>query len=243
MRPIILPRPEFSPDLPSSPGAPGTILTNRSDIFDFGPISLWVKTAPEEGLWKYFGNYRFARSVQPLTADETGQFDELTRNAWARLLSNKKYDYHAELRVRIWLRKVGMRVTEKLVAVQMDLLRANESLIELNESDIAEALCSWKETLHVVTMRCVGYDHDFLTDVETRWKKWQATASAKPEKYPMQEIFGSSVELNHPAHLLVYSLASSKSFTHFFHFPRLRSPLRLHIPIISPALFRRQARS
>ncbi|KAA1476970.1 hypothetical protein DENSPDRAFT_844103 [Dentipellis sp. KUC8613] len=180
VRPMILPRPEFSPGLPSSPGAPGTILSNRADIFNCVPVSLWVKTAPEDGLWKYFGNYIFARSVQPVTADEACQLDAPTMNAWTQLLSKKKWDCYAELRVRIWLRKIGLGATDKLVARHTDLIRTGESPVDLAESDISEAFHSWEETLHVVTMRCVGYDYDFLTDVETRWVQWQSTASANP---------------------------------------------------------------
>ncbi|KAA1476972.1 hypothetical protein DENSPDRAFT_563815 [Dentipellis sp. KUC8613] len=193
-RPIILPRLEFSPGLPASPGAPGTMLTNRKDILQCGPVSLWIKTVPDEGLWKYFGNYDFARSVQPLTPAEASRFDESVRHcdfftsvcssffcsrqtvsAWAALLSSNAWDFsHAELRVRLWLRKVGAEATEAVVAHHVDLLRTKKSPIVLHESDIAEALRSWKETLHVVTMRCVGYDYDFLADMETRWRKWQA---------------------------------------------------------------------
>ncbi|TFY66219.1 hypothetical protein EVG20_g4870 [Dentipellis fragilis] len=180
MRRLILPRPEFNPGLPSSPGAPGTVLTNRSDILECGPVSLWIQAIPGEGLWKYFGNYDLARSVQPLTAAEARGLDKNTVRVWAESLSSNVWDCHAELRVRIWFRKIGAEATESAIARHIELLRNKKSPIDLNKNDIVEALGSWQETLHVVTIRCVGYDYDFLADVESRWRERHATACSSP---------------------------------------------------------------
>ncbi|KAA1476936.1 hypothetical protein DENSPDRAFT_562463 [Dentipellis sp. KUC8613] len=176
IRYFILPNPEFSPGLPLKPGAPGTMLTNLPDILKCGPISLWMKTAG--GLWKYFGYYTFSRSPNPLTADEARAFDKSTRRTWVKLLTRREYDSHAELRIRIWFRKIGAKVTRDAIARELVLLQKEQSAMELDETDICDALQSWKETLHVIVMHCSGYDYDYLEDVESRWREWQGQAAA-----------------------------------------------------------------
>ncbi|KAA1476969.1 hypothetical protein DENSPDRAFT_874960 [Dentipellis sp. KUC8613] len=111
---------------------------------ELSPIG--VSPVPGEGLWKYFGNYDLARSVQPLTTAEAHGLDKTTVRVWADMLSNKTWDCHAEFRVRIWLRKIGAEVTESEVAHNCGLLRDRKSPIDLNKKDIIEALRSWKET-------------------------------------------------------------------------------------------------
>ncbi|TFY63941.1 hypothetical protein EVG20_g6119 [Dentipellis fragilis] len=177
IRHFIFPKPELSQGLPLNPGAPGIMLTNLPDILRCGPISLWMKT--KGGLWKYFGYYTFSRSPIPLMADEARALDEWTRKAWVNLLTRNEYDSHAELRMRIWFRKIGAEVSKDAIAQQLDLLQKGRSPMNLSKSDISDALQSWQETLHVVMMHCVGYEYNYLADVEDRWREWypQATAS------------------------------------------------------------------
>ncbi|KAA1472412.1 hypothetical protein DENSPDRAFT_838672 [Dentipellis sp. KUC8613] len=172
-RPMIFPRSDNNPNLPTSPGEPGTMLCNRSDVLACGPVALWVKAmGAKENVWRYMGDYELKKSVSPLTAAEARQFPTETVKAWAKTLGARKHDAYAEIRVRIWLRKNDEAITDNAVRRQMGLLKDKNSKIELSQSEIYNALCAGEEMLHVLTLRCVGYDHKFMADVEENWHRF-----------------------------------------------------------------------
>ncbi|TFY60010.1 hypothetical protein EVG20_g7585 [Dentipellis fragilis] len=152
-RPMIFPRSDNNPSLPTSP--------------------VWVKVTPaKENVWRYLGDYELKRSASPLTAAEARQFPTETVKAWAKTLGARKHDAYAEIRMRIWLRKNNEAVTENAVQRQMGLLKDKNSKIELSQSEIYNALCSGDEKLHVLTLHCIGYEHKFMADVEEKWRSF-----------------------------------------------------------------------
>ncbi|TFY80801.1 hypothetical protein EWM64_g3210 [Hericium alpestre] len=78
-RHMILPRSDNNPGLPVRAGAPGTMLCNRSDVLENGPLALWVKVRAKENLWRYMGDYELRRAERPLSASEAQQFSRSVR--------------------------------------------------------------------------------------------------------------------------------------------------------------------
>ncbi|KAA1476967.1 hypothetical protein DENSPDRAFT_854036 [Dentipellis sp. KUC8613] len=155
---MLLPPYNCSPCLPYRPGAPGVMLTNDADILGRGPVSLWIKQSAGKNSWRYFGNYELSRSKTPLTAAEARGLDEI----------------HALIFQISPLRRPGRgqecyQPSNGTATQNFD----QKSPVNLKPDDILEALQSWEETLNVVTMRCVGYDYDFLKDIEARWGAWK----------------------------------------------------------------------
>ncbi|KAI0061858.1 hypothetical protein BV25DRAFT_1826142 [Artomyces pyxidatus] len=199
LRHMIFPEHVQNPGLPRCPGAPGTLLSNRTDVRQHRVISLWVKSwsTGSKATWMYCGEYEAQRSTETLSGAEFRQLPEKTKSAWVATLLTATKPCYASMAALIWLDKHGLastscaleETTNRFVAeikAQKLAIRAHMKtdvsqkssakpkmgLGDLSWNDVLEGLCNGIARLDVITLRCVGYDYAFQNDVAASWATW-----------------------------------------------------------------------
>ncbi|KAJ7715840.1 hypothetical protein B0H16DRAFT_1339519 [Mycena metata] len=196
-RRVVFPQAELNPFLPRAPGAPGLIFASRMEIVEdptppTPPWALFLKDDPTgKTVWRYMGDYR-NRRCGSLTAEQFKSQTLEVKHKWARLLlGSRKHDVYVAMRARIALRKAGVAVIpgDAVEAREMKLVKAERkgkppvNAIDLNEQDIVAALSRGDETIDIIQLECVSYDHAFVAELARRYAtKGGVGRQVKPRK-------------------------------------------------------------
>ncbi|KAI0053963.1 hypothetical protein FA95DRAFT_1600476 [Auriscalpium vulgare] len=190
-RPMLFPDHPQNPGLPTAPGAPGTLISNREDVTRHGVVALWVKsTTPGGGnAWMYYGQYEVRRSPSSLSGQGFESLSDKCKDAWVSALFKATLNCYALMTARIWLHKHNQDMGQTAVARKAALfvdhakVQKREKVKEkdragpggLTKEHIRDGLCSGVACFDVVTLQCVGYDYAFETALSTTFAKWMGS--------------------------------------------------------------------
>ncbi|KAI0054675.1 hypothetical protein BV25DRAFT_1938700 [Artomyces pyxidatus] len=187
-RPLLFPLWESNPGMPSTPGQPGTLITNRSDMLGPQPIGMFVRV-PEKAVWLYLGDYELKKSAQFLSRTEFKALPEACRSKWAKeILRPQKWECYTSMRARIWLRKNGRIVTDASFEIAHSRRRVLPQEMGLREADVLKALDAGEEKLNVIVCRPVSYDAEFQEDMANHFAIWGGSKAQVETKKPATPI-------------------------------------------------------
>ncbi|KAF8999029.1 hypothetical protein BDZ89DRAFT_731151 [Hymenopellis radicata] len=168
---LLFPSRDLNPLSVTQAGRPGLLFTSRTDIdVDETPLHVFSEHASEDKTrWSYIGEYTLA----PAGRIESAQFAGFPANIqmmWGRLVAEK---YHQEgylaMRARIALRKTGVdHPKEEDVKHEMKKVEVGKG-IRVSPADVVDALISGDECINILQMKCMGYDHAFADDLESKF--------------------------------------------------------------------------
>ncbi|KAK7047007.1 hypothetical protein R3P38DRAFT_2608348 [Favolaschia claudopus] len=186
-RGAIFPQPELNPFLPDKPGAPGLIFASRFEIVEECegmPWALFCKhTHKEKGkgiVWRYMGEYRNVHCGD-LTPEQFGGQTQRVKQQWGSLLKKAKVvEAYVGIRARVALRKAGVRFTPGDEAEMRErreqVAKRGGRPLPVEAQDIVDALSRGDETIGIIKMECVSYDHALVEDMEGKYEEWLADA-------------------------------------------------------------------
>ncbi|KAI0061860.1 hypothetical protein BV25DRAFT_710661 [Artomyces pyxidatus] len=187
-REMVFPGHPQNPGLPRVPGEPGTLISNRPEFRQHRVLSLWVKTTgTDTKAWMYFGEYEVKESPQALSGQEFSHLPEPTKQTWVTSLFTSTHQCYASMSAKIWLHKHGIASTPALIREKTEQflaqIRTQKKMKpspkvgpgDMSKDDILEGLCDGVAMFDVLTLRCVGYDHEFETGLAAGWKRWLTT--------------------------------------------------------------------
>ncbi|KAK7050247.1 hypothetical protein R3P38DRAFT_2862457 [Favolaschia claudopus] len=192
-RGAVFPQPELNPFLPDKPGAPGLIFASRFEIveeYKGMPWALFCKhTHKEKGkgiVWRYMGEYRNVHCGD-LTPEQFGGQTQRVKQQWGSLLKKAKVvDTYVGIRARVALRKAGVRFTP---GDETEMRERGEQVakkggrpLPVEAQDIVDALTRGDETIGIIKMECVSYDHALVEDMEGRYEEWVAHAGLSEDE-------------------------------------------------------------
>ncbi|KAJ3538198.1 hypothetical protein NMY22_g5266 [Coprinellus aureogranulatus] len=166
-------RPETNSCLPKVPGETGLLIGCEELTGGKWGGSKWsvFVRAPEKDVaeWVYRGEYE-CQEVGRMTKEDFGAQREEARQRWVETVWAKKDDCYLEVKIRILLRKEERPVEE---------LRKNDPKLwerlrkELKDGtrdpptgdDIMKAYRNGDESIPISRLKCVGYDHAFISAV------------------------------------------------------------------------------
>ncbi|KAJ7022452.1 hypothetical protein C8F04DRAFT_1137956 [Mycena alexandri] len=196
-RRAVFPRADLNPFLPHAPGAPGLIFASRMEIVEdptppTPPWALFLKDNPSgKAVWRYMGDYRNRRCGN-LTAEQfKSQTPEVKQKWGSRLLASRQHPVYVAMRARIALRKAGVAVVpgDDAEAREMKMVKAEKKgkpplkALHLEEQDIVAALSRGDETIDIIRLECVSYDHAFVAELARRYAAQGGVGrQAKPTK-------------------------------------------------------------
>ncbi|KAG6915528.1 hypothetical protein DXG01_011025 [Tephrocybe rancida] len=159
---FIFPTSDVNPWMPTSPGAPGLLLSSRKGMLNRRCTLLSrVQKSPAE--WMYFGEYD-CTVVGKMTAEEFKQQRQTVKTQWGKkLLKAKKWPEYVDMRARMLSRKSS---------------QSNVLSIE----DVITSLEAGEEQIDVVRMNCVLYDHEFAQSLSSALKAWTPKEKKKASK-------------------------------------------------------------
>ncbi|KAH7906073.1 hypothetical protein BJ138DRAFT_1163516 [Hygrophoropsis aurantiaca] len=169
-RPVVIPSWDLNPLLPAAPGLPGVMLSLRKEFFRHPSLRLFVCVATNPVLWRYHGEYKFAESGVLSPTEFTNQASTVKRT-WANKISNDDKTGHAvyrELRARIYLRKSGKSLTAGAVKLESQRIKKKTGG-RITSNDVINALSSGDESISIVTMTCIDFDHRFADRIAHKW--------------------------------------------------------------------------
>ncbi|KAF9558414.1 hypothetical protein CPC08DRAFT_819351 [Agrocybe pediades] len=184
--------PEFQPEGPETPGAPGLYFDSLAGDSDLDG-TLRVFTRIQIGIWQYMGMYEVKRSTPPaLTQAEWLSQADKVKKAWAKEISTKGWGYYA--RVLVLGRK--MYGDKELTEKERDKVEARkDALKKVTPEEILRAYNDGFLRLGVWTMKCVGYDNAFQLELGEKFAAYvpppppppKAAKAAKGPKPPRQK--------------------------------------------------------
>ncbi|KAJ7148032.1 hypothetical protein C8R43DRAFT_1108097 [Mycena crocata] len=182
-RALVFPRADLNPFLPAEPGAAGLIFASRLEITRDPPWALFCKDATNtrNAVWRYMGDYENERCGS-LTPMQFRSQEAKVLQAWGELvLKARKVDAYISMRARIALRKAGMTTEPDDVAREVAVVRAVKRTgvngLPVQPQDVVQALCRGDETVDLIRLKCVSYDHAFEKDMAARLAVWDPSAS------------------------------------------------------------------
>ncbi|KAA1479105.1 hypothetical protein DENSPDRAFT_886437 [Dentipellis sp. KUC8613] len=144
---------EFNPFAPQEPGE--TALFFVAGLVDgkvWPPLSrVFVKK--EVGQWVYMGQYK-VEEAQPLSAEEWLLQSDIVRNTW-----KKKRD----------------PTKEELTK----MLKTDDFFRSTSISEIQKAFDGGKQSLEIMTMKCMGYDEAFQRRITAEFAAWPGRSGSK----------------------------------------------------------------
>ncbi|KAK0212402.1 hypothetical protein DFS33DRAFT_1390311 [Desarmillaria ectypa] len=190
----VWPKKCLNPLVVGAPGAPGLMFASRLEIVESKPWRVFGERQVEKQThWEYMGRYESVVSG----CIEAEQF--------ARQ-SEEKADVHVAMRARIALRKYGLGIDDDSVYKEMEaitkkmrkrsrykIMTKDEKREVMNEikareplavtaEEIVDAFCSGDEHIKILRMECVGYDHEFVKDMQEKLPHWKPKSEATGRK-------------------------------------------------------------
>ncbi|KAH7905456.1 hypothetical protein BJ138DRAFT_1164744 [Hygrophoropsis aurantiaca] len=172
-RPVVIQNPnwDLNPLVPAAPGLPGALFTLRKEYFDHPVWSLFVCATPKPSGWGYYGEYQFTVSGV-LSKTEFMNQESTVKKAWGdRILKTKILAAYLEARARIYLRKSGTPITAGAVALESQRIKEGRGG-EITSDDVINALSSGEESIPIVSMTCIDFDHGFADSIARKWNNF-----------------------------------------------------------------------
>ncbi|KAH7905458.1 hypothetical protein BJ138DRAFT_759187 [Hygrophoropsis aurantiaca] len=164
-RPVILPNWDFHPFLPGAPGLPGLILSLRNEFFEHPLCSLFIRVTKKPVTWAYYGQYKFVVSGVFSTTDFINQKSTVKEAQADAIMTCPPFH---DIRARIYLRKSGMPVTASAVELETQRIKDNDGG-KVTHNDVINALSHGEESISIITMSCIDFDHRFADRIEREW--------------------------------------------------------------------------
>ncbi|TFK75052.1 hypothetical protein BDN72DRAFT_955386 [Pluteus cervinus] len=172
-RPVVYPDRLITNDQ-TKPGQPALMLTLRDDMLSYPPWTVFHKAKQDSIVHcTYLGEYR-CTSCEKLTAEQFRMQSDKAKRAWAQeILKLKRCIKTVEAHARIALRLHGKKPTQGKVDIEAKRIRkATLDNIPVTIQDIIRAFETGKETINIILMECVGYDHKFARDILEKKQGW-----------------------------------------------------------------------
>ncbi|RDB20731.1 hypothetical protein Hypma_012181 [Hypsizygus marmoreus] len=171
-RHFVFPTPDINPEMPTSPGEAGLLLSCRREMLQH-TCTAFARIQLNPAQWIYLGQYHSILAGH-LSGSEFGGQRETVKIAWAKkILKAKKWPVYTAIRARIWLRKQRKELSDSNVMEEVERIKAKPSRAgELSVKDVVTSLERGDEHIDVIRMDCVAYDHDFAQDMVVKSKGW-----------------------------------------------------------------------
>ncbi|KAJ7302803.1 hypothetical protein DFH08DRAFT_945505 [Mycena albidolilacea] len=211
-RGAIFPQPDLNPLLPDAPGAPGLIFASRFEIVDREIAwALFCKRKSDGGkiVWRYMGQYENTHSGD-MTAEQFKSqaagaspfflnaflMFETVKQQWGKLLlKSKKVETYIAMRARIALRKAGVAFVpgDAIEKREMEeVTRRGGRPLPVGVGDIVEALERGDESIGIIKLECVSYDHELAADMARRHEGWALSLRAGAKAQPGAAVTNTS---------------------------------------------------
>ncbi|TFY68478.1 hypothetical protein EVG20_g3536 [Dentipellis fragilis] len=165
---------EFNPFAPQEPGE--TALFFIAGLIDgkvWPPLSrVFVKK--EVGQWVYMGQYK-VEEMQPLSAEEWLLQSDIVRNTWVREIFKSKWG--RQIRATIIFRQKKKRDLTKEELAKM--LKSNDHFCGTSIPEIQKVFDEGKQSLEVMTMKCMDYDEAFQRRIIAKFAAWPGRSGSK----------------------------------------------------------------
>ncbi|KAF9461373.1 hypothetical protein BDZ94DRAFT_1299267 [Collybia nuda] len=180
-RRIMFPMFDMNPSMPAKPGEPGLMYASRLDLTEDSPHSLFASDiGNKRAVWRYIGEYESTVCSKMSASLFRGQRPEVKKAWGTQIRDGKQWDIYVAMRARIALRKAKQGVTADKVDEEMVKIKNNNGR-PVSIEDIISAFENGAEGIDIIKMQCVGYDHTFADDVETKFDIWN-TPAARTER-------------------------------------------------------------
>ncbi|KIM36928.1 hypothetical protein M413DRAFT_448847 [Hebeloma cylindrosporum] len=157
------------------------------DMNPSGPFKRRLLT--KQPFWDYLGEYNSVICGKMTPLQFSNQSTKVKR-AWATsLVRRNAADLCSAMRARIALRKEGSipltpsdsDAEDDLVYEELEAFRKGRGNI-VTEDDIISAFSRGDETMDIIRMTCVKYDHVFATDIEAKLPNFDMLLAASSQK-------------------------------------------------------------
>ncbi|GLB33282.1 hypothetical protein LshimejAT787_0101660 [Lyophyllum shimeji] len=195
-RQFLCQKPDYHSNAPEMPGSPGLYY----DACAGGPAwpmegnyTVFTRITNNPALWQYQGEYQLTPAPS-FTKQEWASEGEKLRLTWARALSQKSWG--RIIRARVYLRRtLGREFTREELEAESERDETETYVGRATEDEIGQAFLQGKESLTVWTMKCVGYDAAFQTELARRFPTWiPPPPKRKPGSKPKAAPKGKSTE-------------------------------------------------
>ncbi|KAF5329764.1 hypothetical protein D9619_009280 [Psilocybe cf. subviscida] len=159
----------FQPQAPEVPGAPGLWFSpNNTGNHGIRRVFTKINMAKPNNKWLYVGQYD-VRVANPsrFSVQEWRAQPAALQNTWADAIANQGWG--TPVCARILGRKLYGREPDDDECQQLD---SSGRYREVTADEVNAAYHSGKELMVVWTMKCVGYDNKFQTDISRAYPMW-----------------------------------------------------------------------
>ncbi|EKM58941.1 uncharacterized protein PHACADRAFT_180986 [Phanerochaete carnosa HHB-10118-sp] len=169
---------EFNPHAPQVPGAPGLIYEPGGSVLNCEPnkrtCRMFVRL--DAGKWLYVGMYTFV-GAEPLTPQEFADQPAKMKLTWAQELKRQRgWGNYILARIFFRSRHQGRKPTKK---EREQLMNNQTALNSVTDEQIIEAYSRGDEEFGVWSIKCIGYDTEWLAQLIDDYPRWMEEKAAE----------------------------------------------------------------